>query len=99
TVIFDWGTHIGTSARVFYDVTSHYRVAAVIHSIDLPDEIDHKEHPHAERGKLVRGLPQVQLYQGDGLDVALELWRGGGRRPRPMFFVDGAHAFPAVLRE
>jgi cephalosporin hydroxylase len=97
--IFEWGTHIGKSARIFYEITSHYRIQADIHSTDLPDDVEHGEHPHADRGRLVRGLSRVELHQGDGLDTSLQVWRAGGRKPRPLFFVDGDHAYESVLRE
>jgi cephalosporin hydroxylase len=97
--IFEWGTHIGKSARILYEITSHYRIAAEIHSTDLPDDVEHGEHPHADRGRLVRGLPRVHLHQGDGLDTSLKIWRADGRKPRPLFFVDGDHAYESVLRE
>lgn len=97
--IFEWGTHIGKSARIFYEITAHYRVQTDVHSTDLPDDAEHGEHPHADRGKLVRGLSRVYLHQGDGLTTSLELWRAGGRKPRPLFFVDGDHSNESVLRE
>jgi cephalosporin hydroxylase len=97
--IFEWGTHIGKSARIFYEITSHYRVQADIHSTDLPDDVEHREHPHADRGRLVRGLSRVYLHQGDGLTTSLELWRADGRKLRPLFFVDGDHSHESVLRE
>jgi cephalosporin hydroxylase len=98
--IYEWGTHVGTSARVFHETTTHYGIQADVHSTDLPDDADHPEHPHAERGRLVRGLPRVHLHQGDGLDTSLELWRAGGRNPHPLFFLDGDnHAYESVLRE
>lgn len=97
--IFEWGTHIGKSARIFYACATHYGIAAEIHSTDLPDEVSHGEHPHRERGRLVRGLPRVRLHQGDGLDASLALWRAGGRKPRPLFLVDGDHSYQSVLRE
>jgi cephalosporin hydroxylase len=99
TEIFEWGTHIGKSARVFHECASHYRLKTEIHSTDLPDSVHHQEHPHADRGRLVRGRPHVHLHQGDGLDVSLELWRVGGRKPRPLFFLDGDHAYLTVVRE
>ena len=68
-------------------------------STDLPDDVEHGEHPHGDRGRLVRGLPRVHLHQGDGLDTSLQVWRTGGRKPRPLFFVDGDHAYESVLRE
>jgi cephalosporin hydroxylase len=97
--IFEWGTYVGQSARIFYEITSHYRVPAEIHSTDLPDDVEHDEHPHADRGRMVRGLSRVHLHQGDGLTTSLELWRAGGRQLQPLFFVDGDHSHESVLRE
>jgi cephalosporin hydroxylase len=97
--IYEWGTHIGKSARVFFESSNHYGISTEIHSIDLPDDISHPEHPRSERGRLVLGLPRVHLHQGDGLDVSLQLWRSGGRRQGPLFFLDGDHAYGSVLRE
>jgi len=97
--IFDWGTHIGKSARIFFECTTHYRIETDIHSTDLPDNVIHAEHPHRERGRLVRGLPGIYLHQGDGLETSLALWREAGRRPGPLFFLDGDHRYESVLRE
>ncbi len=97
--IFEWGTHIGKSARIFYEATKHFRVDCTIHSIDLPDQITHPEHPRDQRGLMVRGLPRVILHQGDGLDTALSIWEREHRQARPLFLVDGDHAYESVLRE
>jgi len=97
--IFEWGTHVGKSARVFYECARHYGIAVQIHSVDLPDEVDHVEHPQGLRGRLVRGLPGVHLHQGDGLEVSFSVWRASGRVPAPLFFIDGDHAYESVLRE
>ena len=95
--IFEWGTHVGRSARIFYEITNHYRISSEIHSIDLPDNIDHVEHPHDKRGLYVRGLP-VHLHQGDGLRLSLEMCRD--RKPsRPFFFIDGDHSYKSVKTE
>jgi hypothetical protein len=97
--IFDWGTNIGKSARIFYECTSHYRIEAEIHSTDLPDTVDHAEHPRHKRGKLVRGLPHVHLHLGDGVSTSLEIWRASGRKLRPLFLIDGDHSYESVSRE
>ena len=47
THIFEWGTHIGKSARIFYETCKYIKITPEIHSIDLPDNIDHVEHPHS----------------------------------------------------
>ena len=97
--IFDWGTHIGKSARIFYETAAHYRIDTEIHSTDLPDTADHPEHPRSQRGAMVAGLSSVSLHQGDGATVSLDIWRSGGRRPAPLFLLDGDHAYDTVARE
>lgn len=97
--IFEWGTHIGKSARAFYETVRHYGIASEIHSVDLPDDIEHVEHPSSERGRLVRGLERVHLHQGDGVDVSLALWTKAGRPEPALFFVDGDHSEQSVYRE
>jgi cephalosporin hydroxylase len=97
--VYEWGTHIGKSARVFYECATHYGISTQIHSVDLPDEIEHVEHPKDFRGRLVRGLAGIQLHQGDGIEVALSTWKASGRVPSPLFFIDGDHAYESVLRE
>ena len=97
--LFEWGTHVGKSARVFHEVASHYRIDCDIHSVDLPADASHIEHPGGERGRLVRGLRGVHLHLGDGLDTSLRLWHERGRKAGVLFFVDGDHARDSVKRE
>lgn len=99
SLIFDWGTHVGASARLFYECARAFDLDVEIHSIDLPPDVSHVEHPGEEHGRLVRGLPRVHLHRGDGVVVALDLWNRLGHRPRPLFFVDGDHEYDSVLRE
>jgi hypothetical protein len=76
-----------------------FELAFEIHSIDLPADMMHVEHPGMEHGRLVRGLPGVHLHRGDGVTVALAQWEQLGRPAKPLFFVDGDHAYESVLRE
>jgi hypothetical protein len=73
THIFEWGTHVGNSARIFYETCKAFGLETEIHSIDLPDDQDHVEHPRKKRGYLVRGISEVRLYLGDGLDTSLNI--------------------------
>jgi cephalosporin hydroxylase len=98
THIFEWGTHVGKSARVFYETSEFYGLDVEIHSIDLPDAVDHVEHPGATRGEYVRDTP-VRLHQGDGLDTSLSILAQAGARTKPLFFVDGDHSYDSVRRE
>ncbi|MES2893447.1 MAG: CmcI family methyltransferase [Bacteroidota bacterium] len=99
THIFEWGTHIGKSARIFYETGRFLKIDAEVHSIDLPDDIDHVEHPHGTRGKLVKGKKNVFLHQGDGVDTALRLYQQRGKNSKPLFYLDGDHSYETVSRE
>lgn len=99
THIFEWGTHYGASARIFHETVTAFGVQCEIHSSDLPDDVEHIEHPKEARGKLVRQISSVQLHQGDGLDVSLGIARGLPEHSRLLFFLDGDHAYESVRRE
>ena len=99
SVVFDWGTHIGASARIFYECNKAFKLGYEIHSIDLPPDADHVEHPGQEHGRLVQGLAGVHLHRGNGVEVALEQWQKLGCPKRPLFFVDGDHSYESVRDE
>jgi cephalosporin hydroxylase len=99
SLIFEWGTNIGKSARIFHEIAQYFHIRTTIHSCDLPDDVDHVEHPHDQRGAMVRGLAGVELHQGDGLTTSLRLWERAGRPPGPLFFLDGDHSHASVRRE
>jgi hypothetical protein len=100
--IFEWGTNIGKAARIFYEITKTFKISSEIHSIDLPDDVEHIEHPKGNRGMLVRNIKEVQLHQGDGLDTSLELYTKlvtENRKLVTLFFLDGDHEYSSVKRE
>ena len=100
THIFEWGTHIGKSSRIFYETCRTFGLDAEIHSIDLPDNMEHIEHPKENRGLLVRGIKEVNLHLGDGLKNALQIVSDYKKDDlRPLFFIDGDHNFKSVKRE
>lgn len=99
THIFEWGTHIGKSARVFYETTVYFKISAEIHSIDLPDDVSHGEHPKDRRGKLVKGKKNVFFHQGDGLNTSLSIAKDIKGEFTPLFYVDGDHSYGSVKRE
>jgi len=96
--IFEWGTNIGKSARIFYETGKQFDIPLEIHSIDLPDDLDHQEHPRSKRGYMVMGYAGVTLHQADGLSKAIELYQ---RQPqnRTLVFIDGDHSYESVYRE
>jgi predicted O-methyltransferase YrrM len=100
THIFEWGTNIGKSARIFYETCKALSVDTEIHSIDLPDDVEHAEHPGAKRGVLVKNIEAVKLHLGDGLETSLRiLEQCGNRQTCPLFFLDGDHSYSSVKRE
>lgn len=99
SLIFEWGTNIGKSARVFYETIKAFNIPCEIHSIDLPDDVFHNEHPKQNRGKLVRGLKEVTLHQADGLTRSFEIYDKSSNRASVLFFVDGDHSYESVKKE
>ncbi len=97
--VFEWGTHLGKSARVFYETAKYFDIDCTVYSFDLPDEVEHNEHPHEQRGILVKGLP-VKLFQEDGVEGASKLAKKKKYTSNEiLFFVDGDHSYESVKRE
>lgn len=96
--IFEWGTNIGKSARIFYETGKRFGIPLEIHSIDLPDDLDHQEHPRSGRGRMVKGYSGVSLYQADGLSKSIELYQRRSQ-DRTLVFIDGDHSYESVRRE
>lgn len=98
--IFEWGTHVGKSARIFYETCAYFNIKTIIHSIDLPDAMEHIEHPKDQRGKLVKGLNGIILHQSDGLTTALKICKNYPiNKNKTLFFLDGDHEYQSVKRE
>lgn len=97
--IYEWGTNIGKSARIFYEISKSFKTDSKIHSIDLPDHINHVEHPHSDRGKLVKHLQEVNLPQGDGITKSIELYKKHNTDQTVLFFLDGDHSYESVSNE
>ena len=98
THIFEWGTHYGKSARIFYETARFFKIKSEIHSIDLSDSAKHQEHPGSQRGELVKNIKSIKLYQGDGLTVALKLCRQL-KPTTSLFFLDGDHQYRSIKKE
>ena len=99
THIFEWGTNVGKSARIFFEICSRFRFDTQIHSIDLPDDVDHDEHPRKKRGYYVKGIKAVKLHWGDGVTTAINLCKSFDTELKPFFFLDGDHEYESVRRE
>jgi hypothetical protein len=102
THIFEWGTNIGGSARIFHLITEALQMDTEIHTWDLPEDTPHGQHPGKDHGKLARGLSRVFFHREDGLQGALAKMDSERiRHPefRPLFFLDGDHSYSSVIRE
>jgi len=97
--IFEWGTHIGKSARIFYETIKAFDIPCEIHSIDLPPDTEHVEHPKEKHGMLVNGLSEVMLHRGDGISKAIEIYQSLNSDGRTLFLIDGDHSYESVKRE
>lgn len=97
--IFEWGTHVGVSARIFYETSLYFNTHTIIHSIDLPDSTPHIEHPKNNRGLLVNNIKKVILHQGDGLSMSLKICKDKSINNRVLFFLDGDHEYASVKKE
>ena len=98
-VIYEWGTNVGKSARIFFEVAKYFNLNLEIHSIDLLDDVPHVEHPGGERGKFVRKCDNVFLHQGDGLEFSIAHYKKNPTIEHPLFFLDGDHSYKSVYRE
>ncbi len=98
-MIFEWGTNIGKSARIFYEIKQAFNIQTEIHSIDLPNEVYHNEHPKNDRGIMVKGINEVNLHQGDGLEKSFEIIDQKKPKGKILFFVDGDHSYASVKKE
>ncbi len=100
THVFDWGTNVGASARIFYEASHVLGYPCEIHSIELPLEEAwrDRDHPGKDRyAELLQGVP-VYLHRGDGLAVSIRLCVE--LEPAfPLFFLDGCHDHDVVLEE
>jgi cephalosporin hydroxylase len=99
THLFEWGTHVGKSARIFYETSKWFEIKMEIHTIDLPVDSAHPEHPGKKRGKFIRGIKDVYVHEGDGLSVALEISSNLNNNAKILFFLDGDHSFESIERE
>jgi len=103
--VFEWGTNVGASARIFYEAAVLLEIPCEVHTIELPMELSHLDvdHPGERIGIYLPdddGHKTVKMcsWWGDGVTMAMELH--DSVRPEPtLFYVDGDHRFESVMRE
>lgn len=94
-IIVEWGTNVGTSARIFHEARNLLKLPCEVHSVEIQRELG--EGWGHERGHHVKGLP-VTLHVGDGVTTGVDLWHESGAE-RALFFLDDNHAEAEVLRQ
>jgi cephalosporin hydroxylase len=100
TYIFEWGTHVGKSARIFHETVKYFNLDSEIHSFDLPDNIDHIEHPKHTRGHYIKKIKSVKLYQEDGVLKSIEIYNNSFKKNKSsLFYLDGDHNYETVVTE
>lgn len=95
THVFEWGTNVGASARIFHEIGHGLQVITVEH----PDDQTF-DHPGHRYGLWCDGFePHIYMLKGDGVSVSLDAFVQFGSPERALFFVDGDHSYDAVSRE
>lgn len=99
THVFEWGTNVGASARLFYECARILGFPCEVHTTELPIELAHldRDHPGHRYGQWIKELP-IHTYRGDGLMESLRL-NDYLLPERPLFFLDGSHEHMTVLGE
>lgn len=97
--VFEWGTHVGKSARLFNEIRIKFKMDFKIYSVDLPPDVYHIEQPGESRGVYVKNIKQVKLLLGDGLDKSLQVLKKINNEKKVLFFLDGDHSYKSVMRE
>jgi cephalosporin hydroxylase len=98
-LILEWGTNIGLSAKIFYEITESFGLNSEIHSIDLPDDVVHSEHDPNVVGSIIKGINKINLHKGDGLTCALDIIKKNNIIGNVLFFIDGDHHYDSVKKE
>jgi hypothetical protein len=102
THIFEWGTNIGCSAKIFHHITESLGMDIPIHTWDLPEDVPNGQHPRENHARLAKGLARVHFHRDDGLRGALakyQIEKTRDPKTRPLFFADGDHSYESVIRE
>ena len=98
-LILEWGTHIGKSARIFYETINKFNIPCKIHTVDLPDNVFHQEAPHEKIGMYINNIPEISCHRGDGIETSIKIWNNCGTPRNIIFFLDGDHSYETVNRE
>jgi cephalosporin hydroxylase len=95
-VVIDIGTHVGKSARIWFELSRRLHTETTIHTVDSCDP-NHPEYPGDTLGKFIRGTT-VKQHIEDGYACACALV---AKNPTASFlvFLDSDHTYENVRRE
>jgi predicted O-methyltransferase YrrM len=94
-IIIEWGTHVGISARLFWEVKEALGLNCHIYTIDSMNQ-SHPEFPGAARGKYLSSTDVKQIV-GDGAETANKLLEDVFESV--LVYVDGDHSRESVKRD
>ena len=99
SLLLEWGTNVGHSARMFWEAKRLLALDTEIHSIELSEPVSalRPEDEGKQRGHHVQGL-DVTLHVGVGVPTAVRLHAESGREPT-LLYVDDNHSGPGLTHD
>lgn len=99
THVFEWGTNVGASARLFYEASLELGYPCEVHTTEIPDELSmlDRDHPGHRYGTWIKDTP-IHAHRGYGLIESNRLWKEL-HPPQALFFLDGNHSYGVVRAE
>lgn len=99
THVFEWGTNVGASARLFHEASLELGYECEVHTVELPLDLAHldRDHPGHRYGQWIEGT-SIHAHRGYGLITSLTLY-AQYTPERALFFLDGNHEHAVVLAE
>ncbi len=97
--IFEWGTGVGKSARIFSESANFLNIDTKIYSSDLPASSNHPDHPGKLIAKYAKRESQIIFLIGDGLNNSLKIYKNLNKKVSTLFFLDGDHDYKSVKKE
>lgn len=99
THVFEWGTNVGASARLFYEAALELGYPCEVHTTEIPDYLAllDRDHPGERYGIWIKALP-VHRHRGYGLLESID-WHRKLKPEQALFYLDGNHSYGVVLAE
>lgn len=99
THVFEWGTNVGASARLFYEASLELGYECEVHTTEIPDELSvlDRDHPGHRYAMWIKDLP-VHTHRGYGLIASIALHENL-KPEQALFFLDGNHSYGVVRAE